>query len=498
MGEPGVLGVRFGFSGAAGTGEYGTGTSFDLYRGFFIRADYRRNEWGLRISNESIRHRVRAHNGVLPGLSAFESIYLRPIASVRNATAGRQTVRNDLTIGARGPLVPGLPNAQASVTWTSETFDYDTGTAPPDTTWFVRTNALHGMLRQPLSVGPHRLTLDARARIQQRVAGNTLGTGGGRYELHAAVRDSVQIAGVNWTLDASTHSTETQPLYLSGGASAQRRIHGTNLFASVRAAGDRSSWMETRGFEGYVRPIDDLPTSLTIIAEAGIRRSIGPFEIELRGYAHQMRNPVDLYALTRPNSANSGTVQTVAATDSVEVRAADDGFRQIGVTADLGWRVRAKRGFYARVTATAHEFLNDTATILHTRVSRTLPQIHGRGILGARFLLFQDLVFNAQIEGRGWTAMSSRMLHAPTGSLVVPPFDAPDEAFAAKPVPVPTFGPDGVMDVNVDIDLYGATLFFTFENVLGGTEVDLGTFVVPTHPLPDQQFRFGVFWPIFD
>ena len=94
--------------------------------------------------------------------------------------------------------------------------------------------------------------------------------------------------------------------------------------------------------------------------------------------------------------------------------------------------------------------------------------------------------------------MSSRMLHAPTGSLVVPPFDAPDEAFAAKPVPVPTFGPDGVMDVNLDIDLYGATLFFTFENVLGGTEVDLGTFVVPTHPLPDQQFRFGVFWPIFD
>lgn len=498
LGEPGVLGVQFGFSGAAATGEYGTGTSFDLYRGFFIRADYRRNEWGVRISNESIRHRVRAHNGVLPGLSAFESIYLRPVANVRNATAGRQTIRNDLTIGARGPLVPGLPNAQASVTWTSDTFDYDTGTATPDTTWFVKTNALQGLLRQPLRVGPHRLTLDARAYIQQRAAGNTLPTGGSRYELHAAVRDSVRIAGVDWIFDAGTHSTETQPLYLSGGASAERRIFGASLFARLRAAGDRSSWMETRGFEGYVRPIDDLSTSVTIIAEAGIRRSVGPFEIGLRGYAHEMRNPVDLYALTRPNPASTGTVRTVAATDSIEVRTADSGFRQVGLTADVGWRTRAERGFYARVTTTAHEFLNDTATILHARVSRTLPQIHGRGIVGARFLLFQDLVFNAQIEGRGWTSMSSRMLHAPTGSLVVPPFDAPDEAFATKPVPVPTFGPDGVMNVNVDIDLYGATLFFTFENVLGGTQVDLGTFIVPTHPLPDQQFRFGVFWPIFD
>lgn len=498
FGKPGVLGVQFGFSGATANGEYGTGTSFDLYRGFFIRADYRRNEWGVRISNESIRHRVRAHNGILPGLSVFESIYLRPVAQVRNATAGRQTVRNDLTVGARGPLVPGLPNAQASLTWTSDTFDYDTGTAAPDTTWFVKTNALHGMLRQPLRLGAHRLTLDARAQVQQRAAGNTLPTGGGRYEMHAAARDSVRIAGLDWTLDAGVHSTETQPLYPSLGAKAERKILGTSVFASVRATGDRSSWMETSGFEGYVRPIDDLPTSLTLIAEAGIRRSLGPFELGIRGYAHEMRNPVDLYALTTPNPATSGTVRTIAATDSVEVLAADGGFRQVGVTADLGWRTRTQRGFYARVMATAHEFLNDTETILHARVSRTLPQIHGRGLFGARFLLFQDLVFNAQIEGRGWTSMSSRMLHAPTGSVVVPPLTAPDEAFAAKPVPSPTFGPDGVLDVNIDIDLYGATLFFTFENVLGGTEADLGTFIVPTYPLPDQQFRFGVFWPIFD
>jgi len=256
--------------------------------------------------------------------------------------------------------------------------------------------------------------------------------------------------------------------------------------------------MESNGFDRYVRPVADPPASTVVVAEAGLRRTAGAFDMSLRAYAHQMQNPVDLYALTRPNPASAGNVRTFAASDSVDARAATGAFRQAGVTADLGWRTRTQRGLYGRLTATAHEFLNETETALHARVARTLPQVHGRAVLGARFLLFQDLVFDAQIEGRGWTEMSSRLLHTPTGSLVVPPLEAPDEAFEARQTPTPLFGPDGVLDVNIDIDLYGATLFFTFENVLGGTEADLGTFIVPTYPLPDQQFRFGVFWPIFD
>lgn len=498
FGEPGVLGAQFGFSGASASGEYGDATSFELYRGFFLRADYRRNGWGARISNEAIRHRVRAHEGVLPGLSAFESIYLRPVAQVRNARSKRQTIRNDLTASVRGPLLPGLPKTQASLTWTSNTFDYDTGSAAPDTTWFVKTNAVHGLLRQPLRVGPHRLTFDARGRIQQRARGNVLFSGGRRYEVHASVRDSVRLAGIDWTLDVGAHSTETRPLFPSASVEAASRLFGTRVFARLRSTGDRISWMEANGFDRYVRPVIDPPASTVVVAEAGLRRTAGAFDMSLRAYAHQMQNPVDLYALTRPNPASAGNVRTFAASDSVDARAATGAFRQAGVTADLGWRTRAKRGLYGRLTATAHEFLNETETALHARVARTLPQVHGRAVLGARFLLFQDLVFDAQIEGRGWTEMSSRLLHTPTGSLVVPPLEAPDEAFEAQQTPTPLFGPDGVLDVNIDIDLYGATLFFTFENVLGGTEADLGTFIVATYPLPDQQFRFGVFWPIFD
>ncbi|PEN13834.1 hypothetical protein CRI94_07155 [Longibacter salinarum] len=496
FGPPGILDIEFGYGGATASGEYTPGTEFDKYRGFLGRVRYRTGEWAVGINNFAIRHRVAAHGGIPPAQGVFQSVYLRTLGQPRYETAFRQTVRNDLTARVRGPMIPGLPSAQASLTWSSDTFDFTTGYgetgAASDTSWVVKTNALHGALTQPLQIGPHRLSIIGRTRIQSRARGTTLSSGGRRAELHASIRDSVRAAGINWILEAGAHGTETQPFYPSASVRAETRPFGTNLFAGARLTGQRYAWMETSGFEGFVEPIDDPVSSQTIVLEAGLQRSLGPFDIGIRGYAHEQRNPVDLYATT------NDMTPAAARSDTVEVLSADTPFRQAGLVVDLGWRTQARRGFYARVTGTAHEFLNANASVLHARVSRTLPSLHARGAIGARFLLFQDLIFDARIGGRMWSEMSSRLFHTPTGRLAVPPLNAPEPSLLSRPINSPLIGPDGVLDVNIDIDLYGATLFFTFENVLGGTEADFGSILIPTYPLPDQQFRFGVYWAIFD
>jgi hypothetical protein len=90
--------------------------------------------------------------------------------------------------------------------------------------------------------------------------------------------------------------------------------------------------------------------------------------------------------------------------------------------------------------------------------------------------------------------MNSRWFHPATGRLVVPPRPSP----VPGPGAPPKVGPSGTVDVHAEAQLRDATLFFTFQNVQAGTQLQPGTFVVPVYPLPPQQFRFGVFWPIFD
>jgi hypothetical protein len=54
------------------------------------------------------------------------------------------------------------------------------------------------------------------------------------------------------------------------------------------------------------------------------------------------------------------------------------------------------------------------------------------------------------------------------------------------------------LDVALKAGIRDATLFLTFENVLSGTSLQPGVLVVPVYPLPEQRFRFGVFWPIWE
>ena len=502
FGAPSVLQVTIGYGGRTANGEYAPSTALDKYRGVWGRVRLRWAEWAVEVSDFATRHRAAASGGIVPPQDFFPNLYNRQFATSRYPDAQRQTYRNDLTVRGRGPLLPGLAPTTASLTWTSDTFDFRTDYArasdavDDDTTWVVKANALTARLAQPLTVGRNHLRFNVQGTVQERARGNTLRSGARRWAVHATARDSIRLGGIDGTFGGGGHWTETQAYASAEGRLASDVVSadrfGVRLHGSAELSGRRLAWMETEGFEAYVTPVDDATPGPTVRVEAGVQVRAGPFDVRLLGFASEARNPVDWYAATSPAG-------TVARSDTAAVRVAETPFRRAGVTGLLAWRRDARRGIYAVAEGTAQQFLNDAASLLHARVARTVPGVHVRGRLGARFLFFEDLVFDAYVQGRGWTETHSRLLHTPTGQLVVPPLAAPDPSLATRgPGVPPDIGPDGVVDVHVDITLYGAKLFLAYRNALGGTQADIGTLLVPTYPLPDQQFRFGVHWPIFE
>jgi len=501
FGRTGVFQATLGYGGRATDGAY-AGSDLRRERRLWGRLRYQRDDWAVELSDLSVRHRIGAHSGVVPPEgSPFASIYLLPRceACSQNPEARRVTFRNDLTARVRAPLVPGAdaPTTLAA-TWTSNTFDYRPGQTA-DTTWSVRLNGGHAQIQQALRVGDHDLTLTGRANVWGLAESNVASVGGQRWAAHGLVRDSLRVGANRLVLDTGWHATSDQQ-YPSASIDLRRPLGPARLSASASVSNQRRSWFETAGFPGFVTPHPGPPASVgqVLRGRVGLGTQTGPFDLEVDAFAHQIRNAVDLYA------APVGPNQRVASTDSVIARSTADPVRRVGVTTTLGWRRDTDEGLYATGTATALSTLSEGTSLRQTRLARTLPTLHGRGRIGARFVLFVDLVTDLYVQARGWTATNSRWFHPPTGRLVVPP--------ATTPVPArpPGFqpGPSGTVDVHAEMKLRGATLFLTFENVQSTfapagsvqrqTSLVPGTFVVPVYPLPARQFRFGVHWPIFD
>jgi len=501
FGRPGVFQTTLGYGGRAADGAY-TGSDLRRERRLWGRLRYQRDDWAVELSDLSVRHRIGAQSGVVPPEgSPFASIYLLPRceACSQDPEARRVTFRNDLTARVRAPLVPGADAPTTlSATWTSNTFDFRTG-LPADTTWTTRLNGGHGRIQQTLRLENHVLTLTGRGTVWSVADTNVPTLDGPRWAAHGLVRDSLRAGPNRLVLDAGWHVTTDQQ-YPSAAVDLRRPVGAARLSASASLAGQRRSWFETAGFPGFVTPHASRPSSLgqVLRGRVGVGVRTGPFDLELKTFAHQIREAIDLYASSpAPN-------QRVASTDSVIARSTDEPVRRVGATATVGWRRDAEEGPYATGTATALHTLSEGASRRQTRLARTLPTLHGRGRIGARFVIFVDLITDLYVQARGWTGMNSRWFHPPTGRLVVPP--------AATPVPARGTGyqpgPSGTVDVHAEMKLRGATLFFTFENVQSTfapagsvqrqTSLVPGTFVVPVYPLPARQFRFGVHWPIFD
>lgn len=490
FGRPGVLHVTFGYGGRKADGVY-DGSALRTERRVWGRLRYQTNNWAVGLTNRASRYRIGAHGGAMPPTPPFSSLYTLPLAStsVRAPRNRRKTLRNDLSLRVRGPLVPGLRRpAELSARWT--TYAFDVRDAARDTTWRTRLRGGHAHLRQSVTVGRHRLTGTAQGQLWSVDQSNVPAhLGSVRGAAHVGLRDSLGLGATRLVLHAGGHLTSEQA-YPSITLRATRRTGPARLSASVTATGQRGAWIEEAGFAG-VRPLDTERGGLAdalVEGTVGARARFGPFDLQLRGFAHQIRNAVDLYAV-RPAGA-----EATAYADSVTARRLSTPVRRAGLTLAGGWRRNARRGLYATGRGTLVETLNATASSLHTRLAHTLPTAFGRVRVGARFVLFSDLRTDLYVQARGWSAMHSRWLHPQTGRLVVPPLDNPVPV-AGGPAAV---GPSGTVDVRAEVQLRSATLFFTFQNVQAATQLQSGTFVVPVYPLPPRQFRFGVFWPIFD
>jgi hypothetical protein len=507
FGAPGILQASIGYGGRATEGFY-AGDDLRRERRLWGRLRYQRDDWAVEITDLSSRRRIGAHSGVVPpDGQPFATIYRLPFcgACSQNPGASRRTFRNDLTARLRAPLVPGLDApTDVSITWTSNTFDFSPNTGDPfstggtDTTWSVVMNGGHGRVQQSLRLGGHALTLGAQGSLWRVERSNIAPVDGRRWAAHAFARDSVTVGRHRLTLDAGWHATSTQQ-YPSAAVEWTRPTGAVEWSASLSASGQRLSWFSTDGFPGFVRPLSDetsAPVGRVLRGRVGLTYRTGPLDLSVTGFAHQIREAVDLYAPAPDARA--------APTDSVVARRTSTPVRRVGATVTGGWRRGVARGLYATGTGTALRTLNAEASPLHTRLARTLPTLYGRGRIGVRFVFFQDLTTDLYVQARGWTQMSSRWFHPPTGRLVVPP------ATNVVPSRGPQFrpGPNGTVDIHAEIKLRGATLFFAMENVQssfapqGSSErqatLTPGTFVVPVYPLPARQFRFGVHWPIFD
>ena len=489
FGRPGVLHLTFGYGGRKADGIY-NGSALRTERRIWGRLRYLTNDWTVELSDRATRYRIGAHGGATPrsGLS----IYALPLAAanVRRPDDRRKTTRNDLTARLQGPLVPGLSRpTTVAARWTSHTFDFRSTGGEADTTWAVPVTGGHVRARQSLRAGPHHLTAHLRGSLWRVGDTNLPALDGRRGAAHVLLQDSLRLGRSDLMLNVGGHLT-SQQRYPSVTARIRHPAGPVRLSAFVRATGQRSAWIEDDGFASHVQPLSAERGGIAdrlLEGTVGARTQVGPFNLGVTGFAHRIRNAVDLYAVA------SGDSVATTITNQAAARQTSSPVHRVGATASLGWREDARRGLYATGHGTRLQTLNADASPLHPRLAQTLATAFGRARLGARFVLFNDLVTDLYVQGRGWGVMNSRWFHPPTGRLVVPPRTSALPATSGGRI-----GPSGTVDVRAEVQFRSATLFFTFQNVQAGTQLQPGTFVTPVYPLPPQQFRFGVFWPIFN
>ena len=474
--QPGLLQIVGGFYGRGSDGEF---PNSDLRRERRIlgRLLYRQEGWSVELTNLSSRRRLGAHTGLVQQ-EPFNRVFNRAIPqNVEESDARRQTIRNDLTLTTRFPLTPGTDDPLlTSGRWTSQTFQFRNGGSD---TLRVRSNSIHLLAQQNLTYGRHHLELEVGGTFdgqpETEALSDSLRSVTSRTRLRALARDSLRIGPVSASLEGGVHLDDTR-VFPSFSARFSHDRDGWSVFAEGELSGQPVSWIEQHGFGNTVEPLGDVPNGQSLQGALGINATWRTVDIGLTGFGHIANDPVDLF-ITDPDD------RTIAA-----ARTLDDAYQRVGATLTLGWRRDASTGLYAHGQATTVQMLNADASPEHSRVDDALPEAFGEGRIGARFELFdEDLDIDLYLRGRAWTAVRSRAFHGPTALFAVPVADG----FRIQP--------DGTIDAIFESVIRDtATLTLGFDNVLSGTQVQPGAMVVPIFPLPEQQFRIGVHWPLWD
>jgi hypothetical protein len=445
------------------------------------RVRYRRRTWALQLTALHNRRGLGLNGGVVlrPGEPADSAFALRPVLFPQ---AENRLRRTDLaaTLRLRTPLAESPFTATAYRTTQSKRYRNPalTDSLPAADTLDAETARYGLRLTQSFALrtkrlGRHALSVEAHAYADRFSEGNALPEDAARTSLHLVARDSTRLGDINAALSAGLHVGPRQT-YPSAAALLAHAPAGDTLrfFAEARLSGQPVSWIADEGFGPLVRPLPEGRTPGPVVsAEVGARARAGLVEGRLAVFANHTADRLDLYATGAPAVAQAAV--------------AGGGLSRVGATLSARWRFREERGFYAAASTTAFLGENDAPRL--NRAAPTVPLIHGQGRIGARYAFFtDDLALDAYVRARFWSQMKSRALHTPTGRLVVPRSDSP------------SLDPSGVLDLHAEATVRTATLFFSYENALSGTAVQAGTINVPIYPLPQQQIRFGVYWPIFN
>ena len=480
------------------------------------RVRYRRRGWGAEVTVLHNRRRIGAGGGVALEAGQPPAIAFTPRRTARYPDARRRLLRTDLaatlrlrdlTEGVAGappdslspPTAAGVPFT-ATVYRTSQTHRYrnpdlagtfgvDTTAAPPltpgtfDADSLEAATARYGLrLATRLELrserfGRHALALKAHAWRDAFTGGNALPDDAARTHLHLSARDSTRLAGLAAVLSAGLHTGPRQTYPSASVRLAAPALDGAvDLFAEAGLSGQSVSWVEAQGLGTpgirLVEPLaGDREPGSVLTAEAGARATLGPVRTQLTLFGERTSRRLYLRALDRAVV--------------VRARVANGSSRRTGASLAARWRTEAERGFYATATGTA--YLDESTPPFAPAAAPSVPQVHGRARLGARYAFFtDDLAVDAYAEGHLWSRMTGRTLHGPTGRLVHPPPGSP------------VLGPAGTLDLHAEAQIRTATLFFSYENALADTQVQRGVLGAPVYPLPARRFRFGVYWPIFN
>lgn len=474
LGAPARFAATFGYGGRSTADTYAS-SEIDLERQVLLRIRYQQDRWGLDLTNYSVRHRVETHGGVEPITDGVPATVFAPEAANVRAPGQRQTIRNDLALRLRGAWTERLPATQVSAGWTSNTFDVQ----GLNQTRTLRSHVLTTTLRQPVHWRAHRVEAMAYAEHHPAPTDTLATATPALTSLQAGVRDSLTWRGTTLHAAAYMHHHTNHGVYPSAQLRVERPLGPLTAEMRLASTARPSSRLEAYGSAGLVTPLDYPVLTRTHRAHLSLQHTWRTLDGRVEAFGHRTERAVDV---ERGSDPLDSTIREIP------------GFVDVGgVSARVRWRYAAERGLYAVLQGTALQARAGAGASLRQQYAASVPDAYGRGRLGARFVLFQDLDIDLYAEAYGWSDFQSRWFHALTGQLTLPALSEP-----ATPGTPLTRSPDGVVNVHVEADLRGAELMLSFENALAGTNITPGTYVVPTYPLPGQRFRFSIHWPLFD
>jgi hypothetical protein len=434
--KPAEMQVTFGIAAKKAANEYPNAdvTGYNT----LIRLRYQRPSYTLEWMELNSRQR-QGENG---GAKAYPendptTIFDRNLQSVANSGARAEVVRNDMTLTFRKRLLRKMPLPFSATAFLQSQSDLDIDLTRPAATDTLKASAnrFGVAAQQVFSFRQHALTANVTSWAQSEASG-----------LHLSVRDSVNTGKIVWQNHIALHAQRWNDV---------RRWQPQIAISATGTQGiEAKAWVGTWGIATQTS------SALVSVAKKWSQKSLFGIRASTffrHDFSPTATNWAGIYASLSWRQAASKQVRT-------ENMASKDVARTTENIGGKGWWMDASINLTQNLNSTMHQ-----------------PLIAGKMRGGLRFQAFSnDLIANLYMQTRFYTAFSS-WSYSPSTFFVESTYRAPASA---------------LLDLYGEAHIKTATLFLSFENILSGTFLYDGAAPIENRPLLDQQFRFGILWPL--